>query len=265
MRSSSGASSPVQGDVTDDVDLALCSRVRQRDVEALGILLQRWRPWLLARVRRGLGASQPAGRRPSDVVQEACVLALRFIGDFRGESRPELRAWLTSILHTAIAQTQRHGRANCRADGQTTVLEDDPTVLSPRLSQVVSNRQDYREVVATIARLPLRQRDVLFWRLLEERSLTEIAERLDDSEQAAASLIKRGLANLRSKLWPDRPQVKRQSAARVDAALLEYLRMCDRGQTPANEKFLQRHAEHASALAPVLDWLSEVRQRLSET
>ena len=265
MQPSFGVNSPVQGDVTDDVELALCDRVKQRDVEALGMLLQRWRPWLLARVRRNLGASQPAGRRPSDVVQEACVLALRFVGDFRGESRPELRAWLTSILHTAIAQTQRHGRANMRADARTTVLDDEPTVSSPRLSQIVSSRQGYREVVAVIARLPPRQRDVLFWRLLEERSLAEIAERLDESEQAAASLIKRGLATLRGKLLPDRPQVRRQSATRVDAALLEYLRMSDRGQAPTHEEFLEQHADHASALAPVLDWLRDVRLRLSES
>ena len=264
MQSSSGVSSPVLSEVTDDVELALCDRVKQRDVEALGMLLQRWRPWLLGRVRRSLGTSQPAGRRPSDVVQEACVLALRFVGDFRGESRPELRAWLTSILHTAIAQTQRHGRASMRADARTTVLDEEPALASPRLSQIVSSRQGYREVVAAIARLPARQRDVLFWRLLEERSLAEIAERLGESEQAAASLIKRGLATLRGKLVPDRPQVKRQSAARVDVALLEYLRMSDRGQAPTRDQFLQQHAEEAPALAPLLDWLRDVRLRLSE-
>ena len=70
---------------------------------------------------------------------------------------------------------------------------------------------------------------------------------------------------LRGKLLPDRPQVRRQSATRVDAALLEYLRMSDRGQAPTHEEFLEQHADHASALAPVLDWLRDVRLRLSES
>ena len=103
----------------DDVEQQLCAQVVAQDASALGLLLQRWRPWLLGRVRRSLGPSQPAGRRPSDVVQEACVLALRFLPDFRGDNRHELRAWIASILQTAIMQTQRHSRAMKRADRQT--------------------------------------------------------------------------------------------------------------------------------------------------
>lgn len=247
----------------DDVEQALTARVKAQDVEALGRLLQRWRPWMLRRVRRRVGSQQPAGRRPSDVVQEACVLALRFVGDFRGESRHELRAWLTSILHTALAQTQRYGQARRRADAQTAALDEAASQTSARLSQIVSNRQGYREMVAAIARLPSRQRDALFWRLLEERSLAEIAVRLNESEQAAASLIKRGLATLRRKLAP--VQVKRQDAARIDAALLAYLRMSDRGQAPTREEFLGQHAKDAAALIPLLDWLHEVQRRLAET
>ena len=265
MASSSDTSSQVSADEDLDVEQTLCLRVKQQDVRALGVLLQRWRPWLMGRVRRRLGSSQPAGRRPSDVVQEACVLALRFVGDFRGESCSELRAWLTSILQTAIAQTQRHAHAHRRSDAQTTVLDEELTASSPRVSQIVSSRQGYREVVAAIARLPIRQRDVLYWRLLEERSLAEIADRLNESEQAAASLIKRGLSTLRTKLRLDRPSVKKQSAARVDTALLEFLRLSDRGQAPTQEEFLQKHANCSPALAPILDWLRDVRLRLSES
>ena len=175
---------------SDDEEQKLCLRVRNQDGNALGSLLQRWRPWLLSRVRRSLRGNQPAGRRPSDVVQEACVLAVRFIGDFRGESQQELRAWIASILRTAIVNTQRQGRANMRADVQTTPLDaaQVTAALSARVSQIVSDRQGYREVVAELSRLPARQRDALYLRLLEERSLSEIAERMEDTEQAAASL-----------------------------------------------------------------------------
>ncbi|HMU40766.1 MAG TPA: sigma-70 family RNA polymerase sigma factor [Pseudomonadota bacterium] len=243
----------------------LCLRVRQHDVAALGILLERWRPWLLGQVRKVLRGSQPAGRRPSDVVQEACVLAIRFVGDFKGESMPELRAWLVCILRTAIIQTQRHGQAERRADTKTTCLEQDthsPTARTVRLSQIVSARQDYREAVAAIARMPKRQREVLYLRLLEERSLSEIATMVEDTEQAVASLIKRGLVALRQKLEGKQPQVKRQSAARVDAALLEYLRMSDRGHEPKTEDFLRVHADCAALLAPVLAWLQSLQAEL---
>ena len=240
----------------------LLLRVKQQDVAALGTLLQRWRPWLLSRVRRDMGHSQPGGRRPSDLVQESCVLALRFLGDFRGDSRQELRGWLTKILHTAVEQAVRHSRANMRADARTTGLSEESAGTALRISQLVSNRQGYREVVAAVARLPLRQRDALYWRLLEGRSLAEIAERMKESEQVAASLIKRGLAGLRARLAPNEQPQKRARAERVDAALLDYLRLCDRGQTPVREDFLRQYADCEASLAPLIDWLQEVRQRL---
>lgn len=251
---------------SDDEEQKLCLRVRNQDGNALGSLLQRWRPWLLSRVRRSLRGNQPAGRRPSDVVQEACVLAVRFIGDFRGESQQELRAWIASILRTAIVNTQRQGRANMRADVQTTPLDaaQVTAALSARVSQIVSDRQGYREVVAELSRLPARQRDALYLRLLEERSLSEIAERMEDTEQAAASLIKRGLATLRERLDSERPQIKRRNAARVDVALLHYLRLSDRGQAPAIDAFLAANPDCAEDLAPMLEWLHRVHDQLAK-
>ena len=248
----------------DDGEQELFERVRQQDVTALAALLQRWRPWLLGRVRRDLGKSQPGGRRPSDLVQESCVLAVRFLADFHGTSRQELRGWLTRILHTAIQQARRHSRADKRADALTAPLADEPTLPTPRLSQVISSREGYREVVAAIARLKASQREVLYFRLLEERSLSEIAGLIGDSEQTAASLIKRGLAKLRLQLQPGEQKTRRASAAQVDAALAAYLRQCDRGHPPAPDEFLKRHAGCADSLAPILGWLQDVRQRVAD-
>lgn len=250
----------------DDVEQQLCAQVVAQDASALGLLLQRWRPWLIGRVRRSLGPSQPAGRRPSDVVQEACVLALRFLPDFRGDNRHELRAWIASILQTAIMQTQRHSRAMKRADRQTIDMDEQQLELpTPRLSQLVSNRQGYRDVVAEITRLPKRQREVLYLRLLEERTLDEIATQLAESEQAVASLLKRGLATLRVRLDPHTPRIKRRAAGDLDAALQDYLRRSDRGLNPSPRAFLTEYAALASDLAPLLDWLHTVRLRLTES
>lgn len=247
----------------DDVEQALFARVRARDVDALAELLQRWRPWLVGRVRRDLGRRQPGGRRPSDLVQESCVLALRFLPDFCGSSRQELRGWLTTILRTAIQQALRHSRARMRADVATEALAADPPLLAPRLSQLVSAREGYRAIVVALSRLPPRQREVLYWRLLEERSLAEIAEHIGDTEQAAASRIKRGLARLRRALLPDGAKVLRPQAARVDAALADYLRLCDRGELPEREAFLAAHADCAAGVAPLLDWLRLLTQQIA--
>lgn len=249
----------------DDVELQLCTKVAQQDVAALGRLLQRWRPWLLGRVRRSLGIRQPAGRRPSDVVQEASVLALRFLSDFRGESRQELRAWLSAILQTAIMQTHRYSRAEKRADLQTTEIDEQLANPSLRLSQLVSNRQGYREVVAEITRLPVRQREVLYLRLLEERSLEEMAMQLHESEQAIASLLKRGLATLRMRIDPQKPRIKRRTEEELDIALQDYLRRVDLGQAPSVPAFLQEYPAIEHELAPLLGWLQDIRDRLADS
>ena len=191
------------------------------------------------------------------------MLALRFLADFHGSSRQELRGWLTKIVHTAILQALRHSRANLRADALTAPLDEESAAPTRRISQLVSSREGYRAVVVAIARLPPRQRDVLYWRLLEEHSLSEIAARLADTEQTAASLIKRGLAKLRARLQPEAPQRRRAQAAQVDAALAEYLRLCDRGQPPVDAEFLERYASCAASVAPIIDWLQHVRQRIA--
>lgn len=233
--------------------------------DALGVLLQRWRPWLLARARRELGGEQPGGQRPSDLVQQTCVLALRFVATFQGRSRPELRGWLATILHHAILQVRRQSRADRRAELRTTQLSSELVSLKDSASRLLSARQRYREVVTALAHLPKRQRDALYLRLLEERSVTEIAAQLGVSEQSVASLLKRGLVELRERLCPPASKAKRTQAARVEAALLTYLRDCDRCQAPARDDFLRCHPECATDLAPLLDWLTEVRERLATT
>ena len=155
----------------------------------------------------------------------------------------------------------RQGRANMHVRMCRLLRFDAAQVtaaLSARVSQIVSDRQGYREVVAELSRLPARQRDALYLRLLEERSLSEIAEQMEDTEQTAASLIKRGLATLRERLDSERPQIKRRNAARVDVALLHYLRLSDRGQAPAIDAFLARKPGLREDLAPMLEWLHRV-------
>lgn len=265
MRAAVGATDSGSGAGNlEDRERLLLQGVLRKDAASLGALLQRWRPWLLGRAKRDLGRNRPGGLGPSDCVQETCVLALRSIADFQGGTLPQLRGWLACILHNAVRDAGRKGRAGIRSEQRTGPLDGDVASPARSLSQQVSTRQRYRMVVAELRHLPPRQRNALYLRLLEERSLSEIAAQLELSEQAAASLIKNGLAALRLRLQPEAPKVKRGSAVALDAAILAYLRLCDRGQEPARDEFLRLHPECAQALAPILDWLHEVRARLAE-
>jgi RNA polymerase sigma-70 factor (ECF subfamily) len=77
---------------------------RGGDVAALGLLLERHRPRLLATAIRLLGYRSDA----EDAVQETCLIALRHLGAVRD---PEaVGAWLQSVVRRSCLQLQRRRR-----------------------------------------------------------------------------------------------------------------------------------------------------------
>ncbi|HMF11160.1 MAG TPA: sigma factor, partial [Gemmataceae bacterium] len=77
---------------------ALLRFARAGDDEALGLLLEMYRPYLslLARVQLGRRLRGKAGA--SDVVQDAFLGAHRDFVQFRGETEHEFLAWLRQVL-----------------------------------------------------------------------------------------------------------------------------------------------------------------------
>jgi RNA polymerase sigma-70 factor (ECF subfamily) len=243
----------------------LLLRAQGGDRAALEQLFALLRPMLLRRAQRTLGARNAIGARPSDLVQETCVLALRGLAGFRGQTAAELRMWMLQILHNSTRQAVRHGRAGKRNEQLDSQLPADLCSPAASPSAVVAGRQGYRRIVAAVSRLPARQRQAIYLRLLQERTLAEISLESGAPESAVASLIKRGLDRLRRELLPAATKQRAASAAQVDAGLLEYLRLCDLGSRPARAPFLQQHAPAAAALAPLLDWMDAVCAQLADS
>jgi RNA polymerase sigma-70 factor (ECF subfamily) len=71
---------------------------------ALGLLLERHRPRLLATALRILGYRPDA----EDAVQETCLAAMRYLGSVRDPDAAG--AWLNAVLRRACLQHQRHRR-----------------------------------------------------------------------------------------------------------------------------------------------------------
>src|SRR5690349_22557002 len=89
--------------VATDADLVAAAR--GGDGAALGLLLERHRPRLLATAIRLLGYRADA----DDAVQEACLAAMRHIGSVRD---PEsVGAWLQAVVRRACLQHQRRQRS----------------------------------------------------------------------------------------------------------------------------------------------------------
>ena len=82
-----------------------CARVVGE--EAIGDLLQYYRPYLCLLARMKSNPMLQSKVSDSDLVQETCLSACRDFADFRGVTEPELTAWLREIMAHVAANYQR--------------------------------------------------------------------------------------------------------------------------------------------------------------
>jgi RNA polymerase sigma-70 factor (ECF subfamily) len=180
------------------------------DRQALGQLLQQWRPYLRQLAQRQLDSCLAARVDPSDVIQQTCLDAMHAAGDFRGSGLEELRAWLRGILEHNVADlVRRHVVAQKRTARREQPLGGVSEHASdgwqgPAAEQSSPSGRAIRDEVAArladqIAALPPDQRDAIRLRYLEGRSLKEMARYFERSETAVAGLLKRGLQSLRQR------------------------------------------------------------------
>ena len=85
----------------------LLAAARRGDVEALGQLLLSYRQYLVFLTRTQLHHHLQGKADPSDLVQEACLVAHEKLRDFRGRSTEEFASWLRSILSNILAMHVR--------------------------------------------------------------------------------------------------------------------------------------------------------------
>jgi len=87
---------------------ALLQQARAGDRDALGRLLEGYRPYLLLLARMQIGRRLQGKADASDAVQEAFLGAHRDFGKFRGDSEREFLAWLRQVLASVLANLVRH-------------------------------------------------------------------------------------------------------------------------------------------------------------
>lgn len=187
----------------------LLAAARDGDASALGKLLDHYRPYLGLMARRQLDSAVQVRVDASDVVQQTCLEAIRDLEAFRGQSEPELIAWIMRILRNNVAQSiQYHVVAKKRSIRKEQTSPDDsqgPLVARlPAHHSSPSQRLMRGELAVQLARqlasLTDEQQEAIRLRYVEGLPLTDIARRMQRSESAAAGLLKRGLRVLRSRL-----------------------------------------------------------------
>jgi len=126
-----------------------------------------------------------------DVVQEACVRALRYLGSLRDG---EARAWfLTIVRHACYDWLGRNRSSDAGAEGAVE-LAAEPEAEPPALAE---RRGEARALALAIAALALPYREVIVLREIEELSYREIASVADIPIGTVMSRLARARALLR--------------------------------------------------------------------
>jgi len=181
-----------------------------------GEVLERYRAYLRLLARLQLDPRLRGKVDPSDVVQQTLLKAHQALGQFRGQTSGERAAWLRQILANPLANAVRDfGRAkrdvalerslelsldqsSARLEAWLAADQSSPSELAERNEQLL-------RLAEALGRLPELQREALLLRHCHGWALAEIAEHLGRSRAAVASLLRRGLKQMRAELRGEAP------------------------------------------------------------
>lgn len=193
-------------DASDEEFLAILREARQGGQDAVALLIERYRPYLLKIANGETDERFKAKEGDSDLVQDTCWRASRVFAHFKGESPEQLRGWLRKILRRRIGEQRDHYRAEKRdiaaevrlqnvdsGDSRNEKLATDSFSPSEHLV-----RKEELDIVEQ-AMLELRERDrhIIELRQMEGYDFAEIAKRLNLTEDAAQKRWIRALDSLK--------------------------------------------------------------------
>jgi RNA polymerase sigma factor (sigma-70 family) len=178
--------------MNDLPDVALWQRVRDDDAEAFG--------WLFE--RHGQRIHGYALRRTADQAAAEDVTAMVFLEVWRRRHdvvlhQPSALPWLFGVAANVLRGRNRTRRRHEAALERLSRLRPPTPEPVERRSEALD---EARRVIAAVARLPRRERDVLTLSVWEELSHEEIAAALD----VPVGTVKSRLARARARLDPDR-------------------------------------------------------------
>jgi RNA polymerase sigma-70 factor, ECF subfamily len=129
-----------------------------------------------------------------DVVQDAMLRALRFIGGFHGR---DSRAWLLAIVrNTCLSWLEKNRPAEIAHDFDETQVPEGVAQREAGPEANVERAQNRQALHLAIAELPIKLREVLILCELEELSYKEIARVVDIPIGTVMSRLSRARAQL---------------------------------------------------------------------
>jgi RNA polymerase sigma-70 factor (ECF subfamily) len=187
----------------------LLDQAQGGDREALGALLELYRPYLTLLARLEVGRRLRGKADEADVVQDAFTEAVRQFGQFRGCGEPELTAWLRRILAGCLTMLARRFLGTQARDVRLEqTLADDLDRSSQILdrglidrgsspSHQASRREQAVILADALEQLPTHYREVIVLHSLVGLTFPEVGVRMGRTPVAAERLWTRALPQLR--------------------------------------------------------------------
>jgi RNA polymerase sigma-70 factor (ECF subfamily) len=170
---------------------AALDRARRGDAQALGELLESYRPYVRVLIRAFRDERLQARLDGSDLIQDALLEAHRCFAQFRGAAVAELTAWLRQIVLRTAGRTLRGHLGTEKRDAsreQSAGAADFAVADGGTPSDQAIRHEQAARMAEALARLPDDMQQVLLGRHTDDLSYTVLAERLGRSEAAVRVL-----------------------------------------------------------------------------
>ncbi len=176
--------------------------------EALGHLLEAFRPFLLGLARQRIRADIKHRLGFSDVVQDTFEDALRAFPRFGGDCEDDLRSWLRRILLTNVAQSYAANHRLKRDIGAEVSMERLPGMSTANgaapsaesLTVAARSRAQDQALLQALKQLPDDYREIIQIHHYDRRTFAEAGQELGRSEDATRKLWTRAIDKLRELL-----------------------------------------------------------------
>jgi len=146
-----------------------------------------------------------------DVVQEACLRAVKFFSGYRGG---DSRAWLLRIVRNSAYSFLEKSRSADLAEEFDETLHVSPGDPQENVEATLIKSADSQMLQKALERLPVRFREALVLRELEGLSYKEISEVMEIPIGSVMSALARGREQLREEILRGREREVRRGLRR---------------------------------------------------
>jgi RNA polymerase sigma factor (sigma-70 family) len=222
-------------------DAKLIAMARSGNAGAFETIVDRYQGRLLGFCRQMLGSTEDA----EDVLQEVFVNAYRAM--LADEREINLRPWLYRIARNRCLNQLRKPTADAQES-----MDMVPAVEASSTAERVHNREEFRQLLCDVKKLPETQRSALLLREMDALSYEEIAAAMDTTVPSVKSLLVRARISLAEAsqarlLTCGEVRIELSEAAeglrKVSGPVRRHVRECEecagfRSQVRSNEKAL---------------------------